>query len=320
MEQEYQKYHTFVENIPLTTTLNTSLYYGRQKCWSYEDEIIYLDNLLNDIIKLAANISETSSFSEAYKYATQMLKLYEERRQYSAVNIEKLYRDVTTACHNIYYIISDTWDELDGPLEYFHDIRLHLRNSVIGQYSGIKDNYHLLYVRFFRDIVPTVMKAESYLDKNTTKNDLAMKFNSRVFLMDVNDLNYLARDLEEMINNYIQQMQISLNQVNIIYKKIFSFDFPVLNSYNIYNLPFVKVAASIDDNEIQHLVQSLKNNVNDNLMELWDMSYHKVITGVEDVKEDVIRPVEDLVGKVTEFSQTLKDFQESLKIDTDFFM
>ena len=50
------------------------------------------------------------------------------------------------------------------------------------------------------------------------------------------------------------------------------------------------------------------------------MSYHKLITGVEDIKEDVIRPVEDLVGKITEFSQTLKDFQESLKIDTDFFM
>ena len=108
--------------------------------------------------------------------------------------------------------------------------------------------------------------------------------------------------------------------MNIIYRKIFSFDFPVLNSYNIYNLPFVKAAAFIDDNEIQHLIQSLENNVNHNLMELWAMSYHKLITGVEDIKEDVIRPVEDLVEKVTEFSQTLKDFQESLKIDTDFFM
>ena len=65
MELEYQKYYTFMENIPLT--LNTSVYHGRQKCWSYEDEIIYLDNLLNDIIKLAANISDTNSFSEAYK-------------------------------------------------------------------------------------------------------------------------------------------------------------------------------------------------------------------------------------------------------------
>ena len=256
MEQEYQKYSTFVENIPLTATLNTSVYHGREKCCSYEDEIIYLDNLLNDIIKLAANISETNSFSEAYKYAMQMVKLFEERRQYSAIKIGMMYSDVRTFCRNTYYTIKDTLDELDGPLEYFHDIRLHLRNSVIGQYYEIKDNYHLLYVRFFRDIVPIVMKAESYLDKNTTKNDLAMVFNSHVFLMDVNDLNYLARDLEEMINNYIQQMQISLNQVNIIYRKIFSFDFPVLSSYNIYNLPFVKAAASIDDSEIQHLVQS----------------------------------------------------------------
>ena len=281
MELEYQKYYTFMENIPLT--LNTSVYHGRQKCWSYEDEIIYLDNLLNDIIKLAANISETSSFSEAYKYVMQMLKLYEERRQYSAKKIVTMYSDVRTVCRKTYYAIKDTLDELDGPLEYFHDIRLHLRNSVIGPYSDIKDNYHLLYVRFYRDIVPTVMKAESYLDKNrsTTKNDLAKRFNSHVFLLDVNDLNYLARDLEEMINNYIQQMQISLNQVNIIYRKIFSFDFPVLNSYNIYNLPFVKAAAFIDDNEIQDLIQSLENNVNDNLMQLWAMSYHKLITGVE---------------------------------------
>ena len=322
MELEYQKYYTFVDNIPLTATLNTSVYHGRQKCLSYEDEIIYLDNLLNDIIKLAANISETNSFSEVYKYAMQIVKLFEERRQYSATKILTMYSDVRTFCRNTYYTIKNTLDELDGPLEYFHDIRLHLRNSVIGQYSDIKDNYHLLYVRFFRDIIPTVMKAESYLDKNrsTTKNDLAKRFNSHVFLMDVNDLNYLARDLEEMINNYIQQMQISLNQVNIIYRKIFSFDFPVLSSYNIYNLPFVKAAASIDDSEIQHLVQSMKDNVNYNLMELWDMSYHKLITGVEDIKEDVIRPVEDLVRKVTEFSQALKDFQESLKIDTDFFM
>ena len=236
MELEYQKYYTFMENIPLT--LNTSVYHGRQKCWSYEDEIIYLDNLLSDIIKLAANISETSSFSEVYKYAMQMVKLFEERRQYSATKILKMYSDVRTVCRKTYYTIKDTLDELDGPLEYFHDIRLHLRNSVIGQYYDIKDNYHLLYVRFFRDIVPTVMKAESYLDKNrsSTKNDLAKRFNSHVFLMDVNDLSYLARDLEEMINNYIQQMQISLNQVNIIYRKIFSFDFPLLNSYNIYNL------------------------------------------------------------------------------------
>ena len=49
-------------------------------------------------------------------------------------------------------------------------------------------------------------------------------------------------------------------------------------------------------------------------MELWDMSYHKLITGVEDIKEDVIRPVEDSVRKVTEFSQALKDFQESLNL------
>ena len=138
--------------------------------------------------------------------------------------------------------------------------------------------------------------------------------------MAVDDLNYLARDLENMINNYIQQMQISLNQVNIIYNHILSSDYPVLNSYTICNLPFVKAAASIDDSEIQDLVQSLKDNANDNLMDLWDISYKRLITGVADLKEDVIRPVEDLGGKVTAFSQTLKAFQESLNIDTDFFM
>ena len=178
MELDHQKYHTFVENIPLTATMNSSLYHDREKCWSYEREIIYLDNLLNNIIKLAANISETNSFSEAFKYAMQMLKLYEERMQYRAAQIDTMYSDVRKVIEKII----ETWDDIEGPLEYFHDIRLHVRNSVIGQYHDIQQNYHLLYVRFFRDIVPTITKAKSYLEQNATKTDLAKKFNFHIFL------------------------------------------------------------------------------------------------------------------------------------------
>ena len=320
MEQDYQRYHSFLQNIPLTVTLNTTVHYYLVKCWSYEDEMIHLDSLLNDIIKLAANISETSSFSQALKYATEMLHLYEERKQYSEAEIENLYADVRTFCHNIYYLLSNTLDELEEPLAYFGDIRLHLRNSVIGQYYDIKDKFQKLYVRFFYNIVPTIDQADRYLDKNITKNELARKFNFPLFLLDLNDLIYLVRELEEMITNYIQQMLTSSNQVNIIYNRILSFDYPILNSYNIYNLPFVKAAAAIDDREIQELVQSLRDNVDDNLMQLWDISYSKLIAGVGDMKADIIRPVEDLVGQILQFSQSLEQFQKSLKIDADFFM
>ena len=106
------------------------------------------------------------------------------------------------------------------------------------------------------------------------------------------------------------------------YSKIAQLTIPILTTYNVNRFIMVQLAKDINlnDKQIQELVEFLKHNLDPALPNLSRITYERIIKRVEKLKEVIIRPMEDLMEEIKEFSHGLQEYEKSTIMDTTFFV
>ena len=251
-EVRYPRYLNNVKDLFSNTSFNLSSNSNFTQCSKNKDEMIYIEHLYLNFLRIGYNISEValSSYNEAHNYAKQMSTLFVEMQPFR--NNEKALHDrLNKPCD---------WlrNESKPNLKKFKRFK-NAKNTVLSKYRSISHNFHQLNDSFF-NLLPTLEMARMYLENHVTKLELAKYFEHNMFRKTFQDVCYYAKELEASMQFYLSEMDTFLDQIKLAYEELFALKLPVINSYNVYQLKLVTAARDTKDIVMMTIVQSLKEN------------------------------------------------------------
>ena len=159
---------------------------------------------------------------------------------------------------------------------------------------------------------------QSYVNGNIIKFELGKKLRSMEESWDV--LYHLKEELETQTIEYSAKMTLAKDSLAQLYELYLTLDFPLINRENVYELELVKKAAAINDSRMQELVTNLKVDIINYLPELIKECFERLIKPMEELKDGLVKPIEDVLKQFNELSNDLEIYQTSTKINKDFFM
>ena len=311
-EARYPRYLNSVKDLFSNTSFNLSSNSNFIQCSKNKDEIIYIENLYLNFLRIGYNISKVdlSSYNEAHNYAKQMSTLFVEMQPFR--NNEKALHDrLKKPCD---------WlrNESKPNLKKFKRFK-NAKNTVLSKYRSISHNFHQLNDSFF-NLLPKLEMGRMYLENHVKKLELAKYFENNLFRKTFQDVSYYAKELEASVQFYISEMDTFLDQIKLAYEEIFALKRPVINSHNVYHLKLVTEARDTKDIETMSIVQSLKENYEENILKLWKIIFERLTTYKTLLKSSVFLPVDEFSTKVSDFSADLRKYKDSLQVGTGFLM
>ena len=193
------------------------------------------------------------------------------------------------------------------------------KNTVLSQHRSISHNFHQLNDSFF-NLLPTLEMGRMYLENHVKKLELAKYFENNLFRKTFQDVSYYAKELEASMQFYLSEMDTFLDQIKLAYEELFALKLPVINSHNVYHLKLVTEAGDTKDIETMSIVQSLRENYEENILKLWNIIFERLTTYKTVLKSSVFLPVDEFSTKVNDFSADLRKYKDSLQVGTDFLM
>ena len=145
-----------------------------------------------------------------------------------------------------------------------------------------------------------------YLENHVKKLELAKYFENNLFRKTFQDVSYYAKELEASMQFYPSEMDTFLDQIKLAYEELFALKLPVINSHNVYHLKLVTEARDTKDIETMSIVQSLRENYEENILKLWNILFERLTTYKTVLKSSVFLPVDEFSTKVNDFSADLR--------------
>ena len=317
----FEEYHKNLETLSENSTFNASALESHRKCSEVEEKAMDLHQLFTEIMELAVNITKSETLSEAYTYAVQIPPLYKGSLAYTEEDSEKVDEDVREIC---------AWLR-----EYGREVAK-IREKVGRDYGKVKDQkatalrhfeslitlFNKLYKEVVHKINPTINMAKQYTegDGSVTKMALSGEFETPFFTKAIEDLSDINKDIVEVVKDYTEEMTVGLNKMKNIYQNLFTLKLPVINTYNVHQLPLVKGATELSDTLMQNLVNSLETNLEENINSLVTETYQRVTKPIADLRITVVDPVDDILRQIAALDEALRSYKESTKMNTVFFM
>ena len=94
----------------------------------------------------------------------------------------------------------------------------------------------------------------------------------------------------------------------------------MLNNYNLYLLELVKSATASNNKVIEDLISSIENNMEENIEKLIAETYNTLMEPIENIKDNVGDPIDDVLVRLRSLTENLKVYKDSTKMDADFFV
>ena len=292
-----------------------------QECLALETEVLtqidgYVERF-KQVEEILMNLT-TSEIQESLVLAEILLSHYKE-----IINIGQIYHSywskLKEACSWVKSVVRHqnfvlwTWREVthEDPASLLWDV-------VVTSLKKIRNAYSALQRYYVTISHPDITILQSYLNGNLTKMELGKKLKSMEESGDV--LYQLKEDLLTLITEYSTKMALAKDSLVQLYKIYLNFDFPIINGQNVYELELVERAAAISHSHIQEIVDNLKSDVAYYLPDLITQSYKGLIKSMEEVSYGLVKPIEDVLGRLAELRKDLEIYQTSTRMDTDFFM
>ena len=311
-EARYARYLNNVKELFTNASFNLSSNSNFTQCSKNKDQMIYLENLYLNFLLIGYNISKVDllSYNEAQNYGQQMLSLFREMQPFRNKE-QSLHDKLKKPCDWL-------WNLSKPKFQKFKPL-INQINTVLSKYKSISHNFIQLNGSLC-NILPTIEKATMHLEKHVTKLDLAKSFENSLFRKTVQDFIYYAKELEASMQFYLSEMDTFSDQIKLAYEELLAQKLPVINSYNVYQLKLVTAATDTKDEMMISVVQSLKENYEDNILKLWNIIFERLTSHIGLLKSSVFQQADGFSTKVNVFSADLRNYKDSLQVGTDFLM
>ena len=315
IEKKYATYRETLDNIFGNSTFNLSSVEDHTKCLNFEMNYTTLDNLLILMTRLAANVSESETYDEAYGYAVQIPPLYRERLRHDETRFREMATALRETCGWLNGYAQDTAGNKDKTLKDFEKITDDI-DAALRQFNNLNNLFLKLYNDVLNKIEPTIHRGKEYLERNITKVKLAEEFLTPYFTKAVQDLAEISADITDVNKDYNKEMVKGQEKLTLAYKHLFELKLPIINNYNVYKLNLVKAALSVNDTEIRDLFENLEKHVENKMTELITKSFERLMNPTKAFTD----PVEDIIKKIESLTQDLKTYKQTATMNTKFYM
>ena len=267
---------------------------------------------------IALNMAQSEVISEALVYAQQIADNYLDLRD-TMLDCNDYISKINEYC----YWFSDICQE---EMNFFAKAQTEMSEAlgytdkVIRWFYKMGNHYDTLYKNYNENILPTLTKAEDYLMGNITKKKLHRLLEETTFTMGKEDLLDFNADLSEDIKYFIENVQYTKESMVKAYKQLVQLKIPILTPYNVYDLLMVQSVKDVNDARMQEILDSLKHDLDPGLTNLVKITFQRILDSVKEVKEGIIEPMEDLIEEIKALRKSLREYEESTIIDSNFFM
>ena len=314
------KYKDIVKEIFMNTTFDYTSHEDFKQCLEEEKRFPTKKHLETSekVKEIALNMVRSKVISEALNYAQQIVDNYIDIRDillhcndfHSKIN-EHCYW-YSAICDENDIALSEAQTEMYYTVEYLNDVK--------GWFHKMGNHYNTLHNNYKENIVSVLTKAQDYLLGNITKTKLHMLLEQNTFTVKQDDLLELNADLNEDAKYLIEKVEYIKNSLTNVYNRIVQVKLSILTTRNVRELKMVQLAEDIDDARMQELMESLKHSLNPALPDLVQLTFQRILGAMNEVKEEIIKPMEDLIEEVKALSKSLHEYKESTIMDTNFFM
>ena len=259
-----------------------------------------------------------SDFSEALVYAQQIADNYLDLRD-TLLDYNDFYSKINEYCYWYNGICQEEHTIVSNALA-------EMRAAIVDTYNGniwfhnVGNHYSALYKIYNENILPTLAKAGDYLLGNITKKKLHRLLEQGTFTMGKDDLLDFNADLNEDIKYFIENVQNAEESMVKAYEQLVQLKIPILTTHNVYNLLMVQLVKDVNDARMQEILESLKHCLDTGLVSLVRLTFQRILDSVNEVKEEIVKPMEDLMGEIKVLRNSLHEYEESTIIDSNFFM
>ena len=316
------KHHQFMQAIrELPSNLSTQYFeYSTYKnCTGNKEQFAYFENFFIEFFQLGANISEAVNYDEAYAYAKQMYLIFEEMAIKNLTieqNVRQLAKRLNEPClqftknlSNHFENASNIFMERTKSLNDHQLTSLTKYNTMLGYITNMSD--------VFDRVLHTLDSNHQYLKNNLSKLVLANIYERPVVQNSIDDFNYYTQQLDTSTYDYLSEMKSFLSQV-LTACKGWTADL-LVNSNNVHQLEMVSQAKETNDSALKSIVESLNQNIEENLIKLYNFIFDKFTKDVEEFKKSLVDAF-NFTTRLDEFSVDLRNYKDSLTIDTGFLL
>ena len=317
--ENIKTYENNLDTIFENTTIDISSIESHRKCKELTDESGNILKLFTIIMELATNLTKSETLEEAYSYAVQIPPFYKRRIKYDADYLEELDTNVREECDWLRELGEETREDGGRVGREFGNAK-DQKDAALRQFTTLTELFNKLYKEIVDKIDPTTSTSKEYINGFVEKTALCLEFETPLFKKAIEDLSDINRDLVEVLKDYIEEMTVGLGKMRRAYTGLFKLKLPVMNSYNIHQLQLVQRAAEMNDTLIQDVVNNIENNVEDPMYALEAEIHERLITPIGQMENTVADPVDDLLSQIGKLDESLNDYKESTKMNTEFFM
>ena len=316
IQDQLVKYRQVVTDVFQNTTFNLSSFAPHVDCWEIGEELIVMDDLFILITQLGANITHAKSFDEAIGYAIQIPPLYKLRRkQYDETQFNDIESNAATKCGWLRNYGRETDEAGKEALEGLEKVADE-KESAARQFGTLTKLFNKLHHEVLHKIEPIVKLGSDYISGKFTKGELADAFVTAHFTKAIQDLADCNADLVDITKDYTNTMVKGRDLFLFMYDELFDLKLPILNTFTVNQLELVKKAKQLNDSRMQEIVDNLQFDIEGNLIELIKETYNRLMNPTDAFTE----PVNDVIEKIQNLAEDLKEYKAETKMNTDFFM
>ena len=317
---QIKTYEDIVRELFMNSTIEYSSNEDFKRCLEEEKNFPTEKNLeISKRVKdIALNMVQSDSMSEALVYAQQIADNYLDVRD-TLLD----YNDFDSKINEYCYWYSDICRK-ENTLRSNGQAEMRAAmddtNKVNRWFHKIGNHFDAMHKIYNEKILPTLTKAGDYLLGNITKKKLHRLLEQTTFTMGKEDLLDFNTDLNEDIKYFIENVQNAEESMVKAYEQLVQLKLPILTPNNVHDLLMVQSVKDANDVRVQEILESLKHGLDPGLVSLVKLTFQRILDSVNEVKEEIIKPMEDLMEEIQVLRKSLCEYEESTIIDSNFFM
>ena len=140
-----------------------------------------------------------------------------------------------------------------------------------------------------------------------------------MFIQETDTLYEYCHELNGHIKEFSSEINCFGDNLLLVFKELLQLRIPIINTYNIHQLEVVQEAAALNDARMHEITDNLKTNVS-NILDLVTESVSRILKSVTDLKQTITQPIEEVLEIIEDLEMSLRLYQASLKMNTEFFM
>ena len=295
---------------------------SHKECFIISETVQTLKNSYITTYNLSVKIYDSKSFEEALYYAEQIQNLYPEFLPPSSVyvDLEKQFvqecswtTDLANEVHKDVVAGINSIKNSKNALKKAANFANKLKDAINSQQKMIDSDLFDLFDLF--DII------QAYTSGVISKLQLAERIVSKGFVKITQRLQFQNTEIQNLLQAYYHNLQISA-QNNLFegYLKLIQIHSPpLITRENVYDLEIVKATMTVNDTDIQNGLSQLKEDMSE-LLPVILYLFEKLEKPTEELKKDVINPVDDILERMETLYKNLEEYKDSTVMNSHFFM